>query len=180
VDSIAYACGGDAESSEVASRYKQHAHTLGVGSLHLAHVTKAGNTEKPFGSAFWHNSARSTWYVQAEDDPSSKGDVTEIDLKLFHRKNNSGPKESPRLIRLAINKRQDTIQIKSRAIKGRSTKAPSTPDRVKAALATGSATRDNLRQQLPDVDPETLRKTISRGVQDGWLKEDAEELSLAS
>jgi hypothetical protein len=39
---------------------------------------------------------------------------------------------------------------------------------------------DRQPHNIPDVDPETLRKTISRGVQDGWLKEDAEELSLAS
>jgi AAA domain-containing protein len=182
VDSIAYACGGDAESSEVASRYKQHAHTFGVGSLHLAHVTKSSNnTDKPFGSAFWHNSARTTWYVQAEGEPSSKGDLTEIDLKLFHRKNNSGPKESsPRLIKLAVDKGRNTIQIKSRAITGRSRKAASTPDRIKAALVVRSMTWDELKLQIPDVRPDTLERTIRRGIREGWLTPDEEQLSLAS
>jgi hypothetical protein len=45
---------------------------LGIGTLHLAHTTKKVTQKdkragllKPFGSIFWHNSARMTWHVEA-------------------------------------------------------------------------------------------------------------------
>jgi len=69
-DSVAFACDGPPEAAETAGRYFQSLRSLGtVGSLHVAHVTKAfeGSDQKPFGSTFWHNGARSTWNVKLAD-----------------------------------------------------------------------------------------------------------------
>ena len=64
VDSIGYACPGNITSAEAATTYANLVRTWGVGSLHLAHMVKGTkNNEsakmKPFGSVFWHASARS-------------------------------------------------------------------------------------------------------------------------
>lgn len=89
LDSIAFACDGPPEAAEVAGRYFQALRSFGpVGSLHLAHISKAeGADQKPFGSAFWHNGARATWFVKrAEGDDSAS-----MRIALYNRKSNLGP-----------------------------------------------------------------------------------------
>ena len=71
-DSLAFACDGPPEAAEVAGRYFQALRKLGpIGSLHIAHVSKAeGADRNPFGSTFWSNGARSTWFAKlAESGP---------------------------------------------------------------------------------------------------------------
>jgi hypothetical protein len=94
VDSIAYACGGPPEDAVVASGFLNALQQLGLGSrlgvLAIAHVTKADTkaaTDKPFGSAFWHNSARLTWYARR-----TYGGREQYNLGLFCKKNNLGPR----------------------------------------------------------------------------------------
>ena len=84
-DSVAFACDGPPESAEIAGKYFRAVRQVGVGSLHIAHITKGENGDrKPFGSSFWHNGARSTWYCKAaEDIPNSKS----LEIGIFNRKN---------------------------------------------------------------------------------------------
>ena len=166
VDSIAYACGGDVESSEIASRYKVATQAFGVGSLHLAHITKTVNTAKPFGSAFWHNGARSTWYVEQVKTRERQG-ASETDLCWHHRKSNLGPLEAePRLIRFTVDSVADRIRVvgfdERAAMKA--TGKPTTESRLRAVLAEKPCTREELRTLLPSVKPGTLKKTIERGL----------------
>ncbi|MGE0706166.1 MAG: hypothetical protein AB7P22_19775, partial [Vicinamibacterales bacterium] len=57
-DSVAFACDGPPEAAEVAADYFRAVRSIGIGSLHVAHVSKAENADqRPFGSAFWHNGA---------------------------------------------------------------------------------------------------------------------------
>lgn len=76
-DSVAFAINGAPESAEAAMQYFRCVRQFGVGSLHLAHVVKnqadAPDPTKPFGSAFWHNSARCTWFMKrSEDTPDGR------------------------------------------------------------------------------------------------------------
>ena len=89
-DSAGYACSGKPEDAEQALAYFRAVRQIGVGSLHIAHISKGDNAEhKPFGSSFWHNSARSTWFVKpAADGPVLSGVTT---IGLFNRKANLGP-----------------------------------------------------------------------------------------
>lgn len=94
MDSVAFACDGPPEAAEVAGKYFRATRQLGdVGTLHIAHVSKAENADqKPFGSAFWHNGARATWFCKlAESQPDSGS----ISVGLFNRKSNMGPLRSP-------------------------------------------------------------------------------------
>jgi hypothetical protein len=76
-DSVGAACDGPPESAETAGRYFRAVRQIGVGSLHIAHITKGENgDQKPFGSVFWHNLARCTCKR----------------LGLFNRKANLGPR----------------------------------------------------------------------------------------
>jgi hypothetical protein len=90
LDSVAFACDGPPEAAEVAGRYFQSVRQFGtIGTLHVAHVSKAdGADQKPFGSAFWHNGARATWFVKlAEATPGGET----ISIGLYNRKANLGP-----------------------------------------------------------------------------------------
>ncbi len=88
-DSVAFACDGPPESAEVAGAYFRAVRQIGVGSLHVAHITKGENAEqKPFGSVFWHNGARCTWFAKLAEEPQS-GNILQIGL--FNRKVNLGP-----------------------------------------------------------------------------------------
>src|SRR5262249_35842180 len=86
-DSIAFACDGPPESAEVAGAYFRAVRQIGCGSFHIAHISKAeGSDQKPFGSAFWHNGGRSTWYIKLAE--SSQDEVLRVGL--FNRKSNLG------------------------------------------------------------------------------------------
>lgn len=88
LDSVGMACGDDPELARSALRFSEAIRSVGIGSLWLAHVTKSGDTEKPFGSVFWNNSARLTWYVQKAQEVGS----TYSTLGFYNRKGNSTAK----------------------------------------------------------------------------------------
>jgi len=85
-DSIGFATAGPPEAAEHATAYFRAVRAMGIGSLHLAHISRAENgDQKPFGSSFWHNSARATWFVkQAAASP----DAQNLTIGLFNRKSN--------------------------------------------------------------------------------------------
>ncbi len=84
IDSVAVACAGPAEASEVAAEVFRALRQIEVGSLDLAHITKGDHGDlKPFGSAFWSNLARSTWNIKQTANDSDR-----LTVGLFHRKAN--------------------------------------------------------------------------------------------
>jgi hypothetical protein len=92
VDSIQVAADGPAEESDTARRFFQDLNKLAVGALLIAHVTKAAEgDQKPFGTGFWHNNARCTWFVKKQQDAGSG----ELSIAMFNRKVNVGPLAAP-------------------------------------------------------------------------------------
>jgi len=88
-DSVTFASDGPPESAEVAAGYFRAVRQIGIGSLHIAHITKGENgDQKPFGSAFWANGARSTWFAKRS---TGSADLSRISVGLFNRKSNLGP-----------------------------------------------------------------------------------------
>jgi hypothetical protein len=158
-DSVAFACDGPPESAEVAGRYFRAARQIGVGSLHIAHITKAdGGDQKPFGSAFFHNGARSTWYAQiAETSPDS----SILNLGLFNRKANLGRLHAPAGFQIEF--------TEDRTFFSRSNPAD-TPDlaqkmtirqRMYEVLRKGSMPIEDLAQEI-EADPDSIRRTAVR------------------
>lgn len=88
IDSIAPACDGAPEAAEAATGFFRALRQLRVGSLCLAHTNRSETADKkPFGSTFWHNLARMTWYVEAEQG----GGPGHLTIALHNRKSNLGP-----------------------------------------------------------------------------------------
>ncbi len=94
VDSAVPASSGSANDAEAAAGVYGALRRLGVGSLVVAHVTKASTAKEakpddatPYGSAFWWNLARSAWHLRRADDESDGPRQT---LGLFHSKHNYG------------------------------------------------------------------------------------------
>jgi hypothetical protein len=85
-DSVGFATAGPPESAEHATAYCRALRQIGVGSLNLAHTNRSENNgEKPFGSSFWHNSARSTWFFK---QASASVDGRTVTVGLFNKKSN--------------------------------------------------------------------------------------------
>ncbi len=98
-DSVGFACGGKPEDSDSALKYFSAVRALGsIGSLHIAHINKSEQgDQKPFGSVFWSNGARSIWYVKrSEAESGGTGDFT---TALYHRKANTGRLQQARAMR---------------------------------------------------------------------------------
>jgi hypothetical protein len=158
-DSIAFACDGPPEAAEVAGRYFRGVRQIGGGSLHVAHVSKAENADKkPFGSTFWHNGARSTWFVQAAE---GSADAEVLQIGLFQRKANLGRLRQP--LSFKVEFAEDFTRFR------RANPAES-PDlagqltirqRMAHLLRKGSMTREAIAEEV-DAKPETIDRTIRR------------------
>ncbi|MEP6470106.1 MAG: AAA family ATPase [Chloroflexota bacterium] len=157
IDSVALAAGGDPERAETAIEFYGGLRQLEIDALLVAHVTKQSDGEKPFGSTFWHNSARSTWYLRKVQDAGSSS----LRVALVNKKANDAPLALPIGIEIEHGPEATTI---------RRTDLASEPDlareiplrlRIKQALLGGSLTYDELADSL-DADRETVRRTVNR------------------
>ena len=129
-DSIAFASDGPPEAAEVAGRYFRAVRQIGGGSLHVAHVTNGENADKkPFGSAFWSNGARATWYVK-QDEASAGSDALQIGL--FNRKGEPRAVAAGGGLRHRIRRRMHPVSADGRSGHSR---AGRTVDRVSAHAA---------------------------------------------
>jgi hypothetical protein len=88
-DSLGFAADGTPESAEAATNYYKALRELPpIGSLHLAHISKAEEGDKkPFGSVFWANGARATWFMKRTDADVHSDSMT---VGFYHRKSNVG------------------------------------------------------------------------------------------
>ena len=126
-DSVAFACDGPPEAAEVAAGYFRGLRRIGpIGSLNTAHVRQENGDQKPFGSAFWHNGFRSTWFVKRSTETAESD---RIEIGLFNRKANTGPLPG----RSAI----ASSSVKSGRRSRRSTSATSSTSPAASASASG-------------------------------------------
>jgi hypothetical protein len=107
VDSAGLACGGEPEKAEMAIRYFNALKALGIPSLTIAHVTKSGEDQRPFGSAFWHFAPRLTWNVKGNDETED-----ELRIGFFCRKSNVAKRPKPFGIRVGFFDQKIDIEIR--------------------------------------------------------------------
>lgn len=156
-DSVAFACAGPPESAEIAGQYFRAVRQVGVGSLHIAHISRGeGNDTKPFGSAFWHNGARSTWFVKC-----TESDGQTLNVGLFHRKSNLGKLNQPTGFLITFDDQRTTFKRANPA---------ETPDlavqmtlrqRMMHLLKSGALTPEAVAEEL-EADVETVKRTVRR------------------
>ncbi len=159
-DSIAFACDGPPEAAEVASRYFRAVRQIGGGSLHVAHVSKAENGDKkPFGSTFWHNGARSTWYVKLAD---ASADTETLNIGLFNRKANLGRLSAPAAFSITFTKDNQTIFRRSEVAESPDLAGQlSVRQRMAYLLRRGSMAPEAVAEEI-EADLETVKRTARR------------------
>ncbi len=111
VDSAGPATGGRPEEAERAITFMEALRTLGVTVLVIAHVPKnhgPAQPEDPFGSSFYSNLSRRTWYVQRVQEEAS--DV--VDVGLYCKKVNDGPTPRPVALRVTFEGLSGPVTIK--------------------------------------------------------------------
>ena len=159
-DSVGFAVEGPAESQEGASGYFQALRHLKVGSLNIAHVPKQYDDAKEaqiFGSIFWQNGARSTWFIErATENPSG-----ELRFGLYQRKNNLGEKLAPQAYKLIF--RSQTTSLERIDVSSVDELAAQMPliDRLRRSLKGGAEVPKTLAEDL-GVSYEAVRKTLAR------------------
>jgi len=157
-DSISFACDGRPEEAEIAARYIRAVRTLGIGTLHIAHVNKSEEHDrKPFGSSWWHNGARCTWYVKAEESGSS------LDLGFYHRKSNLGALRDPVALRMSWTKNETFVEKVSMSETPELAEHMSARQKMKDLLLHGPAmTYVEIAESLGEK-VDTIRKAAKRG-----------------
>lgn len=158
IDSVAAAAGGEPESAEVALGFFTALRAIGVGSLCIAHTTKNPEAQdRPFGSAFWHNSARSTWLVRKEQELGTNG----LTVGMFNKKANSGPASNPLGFEIRFDGGRTTIsRTDVRNVPGLAETLP-LKARIHHALTSGFRTVQELADDL-GADQDSISKTLRR------------------
>ncbi len=165
-DSIAFACDGPPEAAEIAGNYFRALRQLKIGSLHVAHITKGNqdqkpgaNEQRPFGSAFWHNGARSTWFAKrtdATDEPT-----TNFSVGLYQRKANLGPLRPALGFQFEFT--HDSTIVSKIDVRGNVELAQNLrlSERIVGLLKRGAMTKDMIVDEL-GADEASVRKVLNR------------------
>jgi hypothetical protein len=158
-DSVAFACDGPPEAAEVASRYFRAVRQIGVGSLNIAHVSKADDSDgKPFGSTFWHNGARSTWYVKLTD---ASPDGKTLNVGLFNRKSNLGQLQQPTGFSIEFTADRTYFTKSDPADTPDLAEKMSIQQRMRRLLCHGAMSIEEVADEIEAV-PDSVRRTAQR------------------
>ncbi len=143
-DSVGMACEGPPEEAQAALGFWDALRGLDVGALCIAHVNRGGDTERPFGSAYWHNGARATWYIKRQQEAASSS----LNVGFYNRKHNSGSLARP--VSFSLRFADDRVQVASGNIHDVPELAGGVPlkDRMLNAVLSGPMTYEELADVL--------------------------------
>lgn len=166
LDSVGVMTQGAPESAEAANGYIRALRQIGVGSLSIAHVTKNGehNDQKPFGSVFYHNGFRSTWYAEQADPDANEGQP--LAIGLYNRKSNLSKRLPP--VGLEIDFQPNHTHIRPVDIGTLADLSHKQPlwKQLEAALRGGPQSASDLAESL-GMTVNAVRVTLARGKQKG-------------
>lgn len=175
IDSVAFSISGPPESAEICSQWFRSLRKLNVGSLSLAHTTKGENAEqKPFGSTYWSNGARSLWHVKRND--SEGADSSTVEMALSHRKSNTGQRLATRGVKLDFAGTTTTVEPFDLA--GSADLATTLPiwQRVKSLVSQTPMTVPQLASEL-EARPDSIARIVRR--MDLFRKDTSDRVCLA-
>lgn len=110
IDAAGDACGGEPEKAGVVLNYFNACAELKATKLHIAHVTNSEmevSAKRPFGSRYWHNRARRTWFVKRDQEEESD----QVDVGLTCRKANDGRLPKPLAFRVDFEGDSGAVRI---------------------------------------------------------------------
>ena len=170
LDSVAPACAGRVEEAEVAIEFFKAWRRIGRGGLAIAHTRAEDGEQRPFGSVFWHNLSRATWFLRRVGEqtaPVSPSGQSTITLGVFQRKANFGPLRAPFGLELALENADDDTLARVTVRRTDITAVPElatglpTWQRIKHVLAHGGKTIPEIAEAL-DVKADTVKKALTR------------------
>lgn len=165
-DSAAYACGGKPEEADTTNRYFLAMRSMEVTHAIIAHITKTSGKDHPFGSIFWHNGARATFYVHSKD--ANPG--LPVELGLVQKKNNRGRKAPPMGFDVAFKvadaskySEGDSVTFKQTEYSqlADSSDHMTDSDRFLSAIKDKAKTKEEI-MEIADITDESYRKAKSR------------------
>lgn len=163
IDSIGGACGGDPSKADIANATVNILNNLGCTVLAIAHQTKAGECDKPFGSVFWHNGPRCTWNVKKEQE----ADEDIIRVGMFNRKNNNDKLSRPFGAEIVFNGKESIIITKSdtklwfEELSGK--------DKILSVLESGILTLDEVVKET-GMKPQTVKNKLGELTRKGLVE----------
>jgi hypothetical protein len=161
VDSVAYACGGEAETSLPATNYSNALRSLHTTTLSIGHVSKDVRASTPYGSVFWFNGARSIWEVVRSQDTGTNM----LNIGLIHRKVNNGSLAMP--LGYQVSFENDCVYFNEQEISMVPEAEEKLPlrERIEHLLASeGELPVADIAQMLERAEG-TIRKTLHRSSQ---------------
>jgi hypothetical protein len=147
IDSAGAACPGKPEDSVAALAYFNALNKLRVTSLTIAHVNRADaetSSYRPFGSTFWSNMARRTWFVKRDSEEESD----EVDLGLMCRKVNDGPRPRNLSFRMSFSGSSGPVTFNPQAF------------REVAAFDSERPVRERVREFLVEFGQSTIAEIV--------------------
>ena len=171
-DSVGFAVPGRPEDAEHATAFFRAVRQLGVGSLHLAHTTKSleHGEDKPFGSTFWSNGARSMFHIKRSNDAGDGANV--IEVALSHKKSNTSRRLPAFGLRLTFD--QTTTRVDRFDVASSEELSAVLPvwQRIKALVAHRPLSVEELATELGEK-TDTIGRTIRR--MDGVFARDPDQ-----
>ncbi len=168
-DSLSFGAKAPIESSESALGYQQALRECGdIGSLHIAHINRSEQAEeRPFGSTYWHNMARATWFLKRGEDSPYPNEVT---VGCFNKKANLSGLRSPFAMRVTFSK--ERIEVAPGALTDKMVEKQLTlKQKIELALENGPLTEDALCEECAAGEKaDSVRKTIDRWVKKNTLQ----------
>lgn len=168
LDSVGVLTAGAPESAEAANGYIRALRQIGIGSLSIAHVTKNGehNDQKPFGSVFYHNGFRCTWYAAQADLEVEATEGGPLSIGLWNRKSNLSRRHRP--IGLELEFLPDATMIRRvdlATVEGLAGKLP-VWRQIEGVLRRGPQTSAALADEI-GASENTVRVALSKGKKRG-------------
>lgn len=162
-DSIGFATHDAPETAASALAYFQAVRQLGIGTLSVAHVNRSeSGDQKPYGSAFFHNSARATWFVKATDSTAG------LTLGVFNRKNNLGERQAPFALNVAFGDRVIIRPAEIATVEDLRQQVP-LRQRLHLLLKGGARSRTEIAEEFDDVKTDSVRRTLDREIKAGRI-----------
>lgn len=181
VDSVGMACAGlPLVSDEAAIRFYTALRQLDIGALCIAHRSKAEDGDQyPFGSVFWHNQARSTWYVRKAQEPGQNI----LEVAMHQRKANTGQIEMPVGFRLIFGDKAINISRQGPRDSALLMETASVSVRMGEFLKAGPATVAQIASEL-GVKESAVRAAFNRSKASGrfmeWVTGGERKIGLAA
>jgi hypothetical protein len=142
-DSIGFATHDAPETAASALAYFQAVRQLGIGTLSVAHVNRSeSGDQKPYGSAFFHNSARATWFVKATDSTAG------LTLGVFNRVIIRGAEIA------TVEDLRQQVPLRQR---------------LHVLLKGGARSRTEIAEEFDDVKADSIRRTLDREIKAGRI-----------